>query len=99
MRFLPERVSSPNYYAGGLGTMKVQVVLYATLSHLLPQGTTGSACIMDVDDKTKIKDLLQRLNVPSNSVKVIFLNGRQAQAEQEVQEGDRVAVFPPVAGG
>jgi molybdopterin converting factor small subunit len=30
---------------------------------------------------------------------VVLLNGRYAEAEKELQQGDVVSVFPPVAGG
>jgi molybdopterin converting factor small subunit len=34
-----------------------------------------------------------------DKVKIIFLNGIHASGEETLREGDRVGVFPPVAGG
>jgi molybdopterin synthase sulfur carrier subunit len=79
--------------------MEVQLILYATLSHLLPRESSGNACRMNVREGCTIKELLDTLQVPGDAVKVIFLNGRHARGDQVVQENDRVAVFPPVAGG
>lgn len=79
--------------------MKVLVILYATLAHLLPRDSQGNTCVMDVSEGTTVSDVLNSLKVPGDAVKVIFLNGRHANEDQPLQEGDRLAVFPPVAGG
>jgi len=44
-------------------------------------------------------EILKRLDVPLDKVKVIFLNGVHGKGEEILKEGDRVGVFPPVAGG
>jgi molybdopterin converting factor small subunit len=46
-----------------------------------------------------VGECLRALQVPADTVKLIFLNGIHAQADQILKEGDRVGVFPPVAGG
>jgi len=54
---------------------------------------------MQVDEETTIRGLLRRLNVPMDKVKIIFLNGIHASGEESLKDGDRIGVFPPVAGG
>jgi sulfur carrier protein ThiS len=74
--------------------MKVELNLYASLARFVPR--TGP---MEVDGDTTILGLLRRLDVPLDKVKIIFLNGIHASGNETLREGDRVGVFPPVAGG
>jgi molybdopterin synthase sulfur carrier subunit len=74
--------------------MKVELNLYASLARFVPR--TGR---MEVDGETTILGLLRRLDVPLEKVKIIFLNGIHASGNETLREGDRVGVFPPVAGG
>jgi molybdopterin synthase sulfur carrier subunit len=74
--------------------MKVELNLYASLARFVPR--TGP---MEVDGETTILGLLRRLDVPLEKVKIIFLNGIHASGDETLREGDRVGVFPPVAGG
>ena len=74
--------------------MKVELNLYASLARFVPR--TGP---MEVDGETTILGLLRRLDVPLDKVKIIFLNGIHASGNETLREGDRVGVFPPVAGG
>jgi molybdopterin synthase sulfur carrier subunit len=74
--------------------MKVELNLYASLARFVPR--TGP---MEVDGETTILGLLRRLDVPLEKVKIIFLNGIHASGNETLREGDRVGVFPPVAGG
>lgn len=79
--------------------MKVQLILYASLAHLMSAESVDSDGALDVNAGSTVKDLIDRLNIPAESAKVIFLNGRHAKYDQVLTDGDRVAVFPPVAGG
>jgi sulfur carrier protein ThiS len=74
--------------------MKVELNLYASLARFVPR--TGP---MEIDGETTILGLLRRLDVPMEKVKIIFLNGIHASGDETLREGDRVGVFPPVAGG
>jgi molybdopterin synthase sulfur carrier subunit len=79
--------------------MKVQLILYASLAHLMPAESVDSGGALDVSAGSTVRDLIDRLEIPVESAKVIFLNGRHAKYDQVLRDGDRVAVFPPVAGG
>jgi molybdopterin synthase sulfur carrier subunit len=74
--------------------MKVELNLYASLARFVPR--TGP---LEVGKDTTILGLLRRLDVPLDKVKIIFLNGIHASGNETLREGDRVGVFPPVAGG
>ncbi len=79
--------------------MEVELRLFASLGRYLPEGTAGNSCSMKVNPGSTIQDLLRQLSVPPELPKIIFLNGVHAQGSEILQEGDRVGVFPPVAGG
>jgi sulfur-carrier protein len=79
--------------------MKVDILLYATFADLLPDARSGRPTAMELDDGTTITDVLNRLGIPLTAAKIIFVNGRHAQADHILHDGDRLAVFPPIAGG
>ncbi len=74
--------------------MKVEINLYASLARFVPRRGP-----VEIDGETTILGLLRRLNVPLDKVKIIFLNGIHASGEETLSDGDRIGVFPPVAGG
>jgi len=80
--------------------MRVKIKLYASLARYMPE-LEGEDVMqgMEVEEGTTIGKLLESLNVPAAVVKLIFLNGTHAGAERVLHDGDRLGVFPPVAGG
>jgi len=80
--------------------MKIELRLYASLARYMPEQKQGSlAQVMELSQGTTIGEVLQKLNVPTNAVKLIFVNGVRARVDQALKDGDRVGIFPPVAGG
>ena len=79
--------------------MKIELRLYATLSALTPQKTDGDSCEIEVAEGTTVRNLLEALKVPRENVKLVFLNGVHANGDEILRGGDRVGVFPAVAGG
>jgi molybdopterin synthase sulfur carrier subunit len=81
-------------------SMKVELRLYASLACHMPEHGIGAASqALEVDDGTTITGLLKRLGVPQEQVKIIFRNGIHASGDEILKDGDRLGVFPPVAGG
>ena len=80
--------------------MRLLVRLYASLDRYQPVGRDSrSFSEVEVSEGTTVGDLLKTLHVPPDTVKLIFLNGIHAESDQILKEGDRLGVFPPVAGG
>jgi molybdopterin converting factor small subunit len=80
--------------------MRIQVRLYASLQRFMPGKRDGSSFHdMEVDEGVTVGEVLHALHVPAETVKIMFLNGIHAQTDQTLKEGDRLGVFPPVAGG
>jgi molybdopterin converting factor small subunit len=80
--------------------MKIQLNLFASLSKFLPEPRGGGFTnTMEVDEGTTIKSLLDALHIPLELPKIVFLNGIHADLNTVLKEGDRLGLFPPLAGG
>lgn len=79
--------------------MTVELALFASLSQYQPDGQGGrQARPVDVASGQTISELIEQLGLPDEP-RVVFVNGRHAAEETVLSEGDRLAIFPPVAGG
>ena len=83
--------------------MQVTLKLYASLGVFLPSHAERNQAPIDVEDGTTIRQLLDRYNVPPQSCHLVLLNGifqpPATRAAVNLNPGDAVAVWPPVAGG
>jgi molybdopterin converting factor small subunit len=80
--------------------MKIELKLYASLGKYMPQvPLEKKPGFLEIQEGTTIKALLEELKVPLETVKLIFVNGVHAKDDDVLKEGDRLGVFPPVAGG
>jgi len=79
--------------------MRIDVALFAYLADYQPDGQGGRhARPLEVADGTAVADIIARLGLPDEP-RVVFVNGRHAPDDQVFADGDRLAIFPPVAGG
>ncbi|WP_462324162.1 MoaD/ThiS family protein [Desulfoplanes sp.] len=75
--------------------MLIDVQCFATLASHSPKD--GS---LDVEEGTRIDDLLASLEIPIDEVRLVFINGKnRPDWSCRIQEADRVGIFPPVGGG
>ena len=74
--------------------MEVNVKLFATL-----RDGRFKVEKADVSENTQIKDVITKYNIPEQEVKICLLNGRDAEFNQKLQNGDTLSLFPPVGGG
>jgi len=79
--------------------MKIEVRVFATLRKYLPELGIGEPKIIELHKGTTLEDLRKQLNLPLEEVKVIMRNGIQAELEEFVKDGDRIAFIPAVGGG
>ena len=54
---------------------------------------------MEAEKIKKVSDALEILRIPEEEVAICLINGRHSAVEDEVQNGDILAIFPPVGGG
>ena len=79
--------------------MKIEINLYATLKKYMKNETGCKLSVIALEDGTCVKDVIQKLKVPADSVKLIFINGVHAKVDTILKDGDRLGLFPPVGGG
>jgi len=81
--------------------MTIDVFLYGRLARYAETASYGYANVkIDFPDKASIKDLLDRLKMPSEERGITFINGSlsampglQPDLDTELSNGDRVAFF------
>lgn len=79
--------------------MQVSVALFAHLSKFQPDGQAGRAPrVFDMSEGATVGDAIEMLGLPDEP-RVLFVNSRHAEDDTVLVEGDRLAIFPPVAGG
>jgi sulfur carrier protein ThiS len=83
--------------------MRVQIALFASLSQYLPEAADADrvgahAQVTDLPGGTTVGQVITTLGLPDEP-RIVFVNGRHAPEEHVLAEGDRLAIFPPVAGG
>lgn len=76
-------------------TTRIQLKLYATLQAFLPP----EGEYYPITPGMTVQELLSQLNLPVDSAKLIFVDGRKADLWSKLDGGERVGIFPPVGGG
>jgi len=79
--------------------MRVHVKLFAALGRYFNNRTPGTPFEIEVPDGATLGDLVNRLELPHEEVKVFFVNGRARPIEWSLKPNDEVGIFPLVAGG
>lgn len=75
---------------------KVQVHVYADLR----QFTGGAPAVeFDVEPGQTIAGLLERLGIPRERTKIVFVNHRAAEPDRVLEGGERVDLFSAIGGG
>jgi len=83
--------------------MKVRIKLYAMLAKYLPGHAKKNEADLDVDDGTNVQAVLESLNLPEKQCHLVLVNGAYVAPSERagyvLNDGDALAVWPPVAGG
>jgi len=74
--------------------LKIEVRLFATF-----RIGRDKIQMLDMPEGSKIIDVLDRLNIKSEEVSILLLNGRDGDAQRILKDSDVLALFPPVGGG
>ena len=83
--------------------MKVIFKLYATLQDYLPaEAKKTNALTLELDAATTIQQIVERFALPQKLVHLVLIDGSfvpPGERAARVQEGETLAIWPPVAGG
>jgi sulfur-carrier protein len=74
--------------------MRVTVRLYANLR----EGHAAEE-FMELQPGTSVSGIINTLKIPESTVTLIFINGCHAAPDTLLNDGDIVALFPPIGGG
>jgi sulfur carrier protein ThiS len=84
--------------------MRITLKLYATLTDYLPaEARRDNALALDVAEPATIAAVIAPFGIPPRLTHLVLVNGvfvpPEARASRSLQEGDVLAIWPPIAGG
>lgn len=83
--------------------VRIEFKLFASLIEYLPANASKHSVSFDVPEGTTIYDVIDRFKVPRSKAHLVILNGVYVhfadRNSYKLQEGDTLALWPPVAGG
>lgn len=80
--------------SAGTPVARIEVRLRGVLAERFPDGRT----VVEVEPGEPIERLVARLDLP-RATYILVLNGAASQRGAPLQDGDRVQIYPPMAGG
>ncbi|CCO24256.1 MoaD/ThiS family protein [Maridesulfovibrio hydrothermalis] len=75
--------------------MKITLLCYATFAEKSPKDSEN----FPIAEGETVHGVLDRVGIPIDEVKIIFINGVSSAIDAALSDGDRVGVFPAVGGG
>ncbi len=79
--------------------MNITVRLFASLSRFSPGGLPGTSFKKQLPASATVQDLVVLLGIPTEEIKVPFVNGLIRELDYALKPGDEVGIFPPIGGG
>lgn len=76
-------------------SVTINLKLFALLQRFKPE----NAQEYPVDEGTTVNDIIKRLGIPEGESKFVFVNGKKAEFDYVLQNGDTLGLFPYVTGG
>jgi sulfur-carrier protein len=84
--------------------LKITFKLFASLTDYLPaQAREGNILALDVAPDATISQIIEPFGMPPKLVHLVLVNGTYIEPDKRLthtlQEGDVLAIWPPIAGG
>ncbi|MEQ8660647.1 MAG: MoaD/ThiS family protein [Gammaproteobacteria bacterium] len=83
--------------------MRITLKMYASLAQYLPPEAVRNVVEIEIDPQASVHQLIARYGVPRESAHLVLINGVYVEPAQRdvplLEEGDVLALWPPVAGG
>jgi molybdopterin converting factor small subunit len=78
---------------------KIEVRGFLQLDTILRRKFGAPPLFLELGQAVSGRELAQRLDIPIDSIEVIFINGFVHALSDEIQPGDRIAFLPPGCPG
>jgi molybdopterin synthase sulfur carrier subunit len=75
--------------------MQITVKLNASLRQHGRGVSNDGTLLLEIEENATAREVLQKLGIPLEKVKMIILNGKGADFDSILSDGDRIAFFPP----
>jgi molybdopterin converting factor small subunit len=75
--------------------MHVTVKLNASLRQYGKSVSNDGTFLLEIEENSTAREIVQKLAIPLEKVKMILLNGRGVGFDKILNDGDRIALFPP----
>ena len=80
--------------------VSITVKIHHGFKQFLPRWSIGKPFDISLEDGTMVGELLKdRIKFPAGIPKLILVNGLHTEESKHLQDGDRVSLFVPMAGG
>ncbi len=76
--------------------MKLKVKLVSLFAKYAKEDKDG---LTRIEEPATIRDLAEYLELPIKCVRIMTVNGKQADLETALSDNDEVFIFPPAIGG
>ncbi len=79
--------------------MEIELRLYATLVKYAEKNKIPQFSTVELEEGLILANLLEKFGILREHVRIAMVNGKRAELNQVLRDGDRVGLFPPVGGG
>jgi molybdopterin converting factor small subunit len=79
--------------------MNITLFLSAHLREYLPDFDPAEGVSLPIQKGSTVRELCRKLGISEEEVKLIFIDGLHGSLDRPLQGGERVSLFPAVAGG
>ena len=79
--------------------IEIELRVFGDLRKYMEGVAIGESQALRFNEGSTVKDILNRLGIPETEAKIILVNGRAKEVNDKLNDGDRLAFFPAVAGG
>ena len=79
--------------------MPLKILLSSTLRKYVPDYDPVKGLIFSVDGEITVEKLCKRINIPSDRIKIVMVNGKSKPMDHVLKGSERVGLFPPIGGG
>ncbi len=75
--------------------MQITIKLHASLRPYGRSDSSSGLFPLETSKKATVREVIRELGIPPEEVRMILLNGKGADSNSILSNGDRIALFPP----